>query len=196
MNDPRTSQHSIFYHYELVRGSDLPVSKLGGRLRYGVSQHRVSLRTRTLRLKQHSATQLTGPGQTSVSGLARQRRRVGPDSLAKFQSVRLHHISRITTEHFWRDTWKRKEASDDVASRGSTNNICGLLTRARPFVAGWGCNMLHLLVTDFIENDSSSCCERRGGVMLKSKQYAISPSFSALRPTRLPASARLSNYCY
>jgi hypothetical protein len=170
MSDPRTSQHSIFYHYELVRGKDFPVSKLGGRLRCGVSQRRVSLRTKTVHLKQHSATQLTGPGQTSVSGLARQRRRVGPESLAKSQSARLHHTSGITIEYFWRDAWKRKEASDDVASRGSTNNICGLLTRARPFVAGWGCNMLHLLVTDFIENDSSSCCEKRGVVMLRSKQ--------------------------
>lgn len=59
-----------------------------------------------------------------------------------------------------------EEASDDVPSRGRTNNICCLLNRARPFVAGWGCNMLHLLVTNFIENDSSSCCERRGVVML------------------------------
>lgn len=78
----------------------------------------------------------TGPGQTSVSGLARQRSRVGPGSLAKSQSKRTNQISKMTAEYFWRDIWDRKEASDNVASRGSTNNIRVLLTRARPFVAG------------------------------------------------------------
>lgn len=114
--------------------------------------------------------------------------------------MRTHHISRITTKYFletWGGGgWRRKEASDDVASRGSTNNICCLLNRARPFVAGWGCNMLHLLVTNFIENDSSSCCERRGGGDALEKAISQESQFSAQRPTTLPASARLSNYCY
>lgn len=167
MNDPCTSSRSIFYHYKLVRGSDFLVSKLGVGCSVGSAQSEPLLQDPTLKA---ALGHTTGPGQTSVSGLARERRRVGPGSLAKSQSMRIHHISKITTEYFWRDTWKQKEASDDVASRGSTNNICGLLTRARPFVAGWGCNMLHLLVTNFIENDSSSCCERRGVAMLKRKQ--------------------------
>lgn len=133
---------------------------------WGSAQGEPSLQDPTFKA---ALSHTTGPGQTSVSGLARQRRRVGPRSLTG-QISEHEDTSYLKDHNFWRDTWKQKEASDDVASRGSTNNICGLLTRARPFVAGWGCNVLHLLVTNFIENDSSSCCERRGVVMLKSQQ--------------------------